>query len=70
MNTIVQSSFDSLETALSNLVESIASYNPSPAAASAVVIADNGVAESLEFRTFVPLVRSGAGCVLTIGLLL
>ena len=51
MNVIMTKSFDALEAALSQLVESISSYSPSPAAASAVVLADTGIAESLELRT-------------------
>ncbi|KAI5801717.1 mediator complex, subunit Med4, partial [Peziza echinospora] len=48
MNVIMEKSFDSLEAALTQLIESISSYTPSPLAASALVIADNGISESLE----------------------
>ncbi|KAI5845809.1 vitamin-D-receptor interacting mediator subunit 4-domain-containing protein [Morchella snyderi] len=48
MNTIVKRSFDSLETSLESLVESVSSYNPSPPAAIAVVNADDTLTESLE----------------------
>ncbi|PWW74600.1 hypothetical protein C7212DRAFT_283152 [Tuber magnatum] len=48
MNAIVQKSFDNLETSLATLVESVASYNPSPAAARAVIAADDGLVESLD----------------------
>lgn len=51
MNAIVQRSFDSLETSLESLVESVSSYNPSPPAAIAVVNADDILTESLEQRT-------------------
>ncbi|KAF8477219.1 vitamin-D-receptor interacting mediator subunit 4-domain-containing protein [Kalaharituber pfeilii] len=47
MDAVMEKSFEALETALNQLVESISSYYPSPAAASAVVIADNGIQESL-----------------------
>ncbi|CUS15516.1 unnamed protein product [Tuber aestivum] len=43
MNAIVQKSFDNLETSLATLIESVASYNPSPAAARAVIAADDGL---------------------------
>lgn len=46
----MEKSFDALEAALTQLIESISSYNPSPTAASAVVLADNDISESLELR--------------------
>ncbi|KAF8437448.1 mediator complex, subunit Med4, partial [Terfezia claveryi] len=48
MDKIMEKSFDALEAALTQLIESISSYNPSPIAASAVVLADNEISESLE----------------------
>lgn len=50
MDKIMEKSFDALEAALTQLTESISSYNPSPIAASAVVLADNGISKSLELR--------------------
>jgi len=50
MDKIMEKSFDALEAALTQLIESISSYNPSPSAASAVVTADNDISESLELR--------------------
>ncbi|KAF8428708.1 mediator complex, subunit Med4, partial [Tirmania nivea] len=51
MDKIMEKSFDALETALTQLIESISSYNPSPIAASAVVYADNDISKSLELLT-------------------
>lgn len=48
MNSIVQKSFDSLEASLATLIESVSSYNPSPAAAITVVNADDALTKSLE----------------------
>lgn len=48
MDKIMEKSFDALEAALTQLIESISSYNPSPIAASAVVLADNDISENLE----------------------
>jgi hypothetical protein len=50
MNAVVRKSFDSLEASLATLVESVASYNPSPSAALAIVAADDGLAETLDCR--------------------
>jgi hypothetical protein len=47
MNAVVQKSFDNLEASLATLIESVASYNPSPVAARAVIAADDGLVESL-----------------------
>ena len=46
----MEKSFDALEAALTQLIESISSYNPSTIAASEVVFADNAISESLELR--------------------
>ena len=50
MDKVMEKSFDVLEAALSQLVESISSYNPSPMAASTVVVADDEISKSLELR--------------------
>ena len=50
MNALVQKSFDNLETSLATLIESVASYNPSPAAARSVIAADDSLVESLDQR--------------------
>lgn len=50
MNTVLDQSFKNLETALSTLIESISLYNPSPLAASQVIVADNEMSKSLELR--------------------
>lgn len=50
MNTQLQSSFDRIDSALTTLVESITSYNPSPAAAVALVDADDKLSTSLDRR--------------------
>lgn len=52
MNVIVQKSFDSLEASLAVLIESVSSYNPSPAAAIAVVNADDVLTAGLEQCVF------------------
>ncbi|RPA92864.1 hypothetical protein L873DRAFT_1794017 [Choiromyces venosus 120613-1] len=52
MNAVVQKSFDNLESSLASLIESVASYNPSPAAARAVIAADDGLAKSLDQRSY------------------
>ncbi|KAA8914508.1 mediator complex, subunit Med4, partial [Sphaerosporella brunnea] len=48
MNATVQKALDTVENRLQELIESIASYNPSPAAASALIEADNELEETLE----------------------
>ena len=50
MDKMMEKSFDVLEAALSQLTESISSYNPSPSAATAVVAADDEISKSLELR--------------------
>ena len=50
MNAILDQAFKNLETSLSTLIESISLYNPSPLAASAVIVADNEMSKSLELR--------------------
>jgi hypothetical protein len=48
MNAVVQKSLDNLEHKLQELIESVASYNPSPAAAAALIQADDELTETLE----------------------
>jgi hypothetical protein len=48
MNASVQKALDNLENKLQELIESVASYNPSPAAAVALVQADDELTETLE----------------------
>jgi len=50
MNAIIQSQLDRVETALNTLIDSISSYNPSPAAALTLVSADDDLTEGLERR--------------------
>jgi len=50
MNAVIQSQLDRVETALNTLIDSISSYNPSPAAAFSLVAADDKLAEGLEQR--------------------
>ncbi|KAL9099597.1 MAG: hypothetical protein Q9163_004928 [Psora crenata] len=47
MNTILQAQLDSIETALSTLIDSIASYNPSIPAAQTLLSADSSLQEGL-----------------------
>lgn len=46
----VNASLDSVETALARLLESVASYNPSPEAASVLVQADEALTDTLDTR--------------------
>jgi hypothetical protein len=48
MNAVIQKALDNLEHNLQELIESVASYNPSPAAAVALVQADDELTEVLE----------------------
>jgi hypothetical protein len=48
MNSLLQTQFTGVEVALSALVDSISSYNPSPAAAQNLVAADDALNASLE----------------------
>lgn len=48
MNEQLQSQFDRIETALNTLVDSITAYNPSPAAAVALVEADDDLSHGLD----------------------
>jgi hypothetical protein len=50
MNAILQKQFQALEDALNSLVESVAAYTPSPAAAVALVQADEDLSRGLELR--------------------
>ena len=50
MNTQLQSSFDRIDSALRTLVDSITAYNPSPAAALALVDADDKLSTCLDRR--------------------
>ncbi|KAL7270502.1 hypothetical protein RUND412_006789 [Rhizina undulata] len=47
MNASVQRAFDTLQESLQTLIESIASYNPSPAAATAVIDAEDHLTSTL-----------------------
>ena len=51
MLTTVKQSFDNIEAAVGTLIESLASYNPSAAAAAALVQADDELTRTLETRT-------------------
>jgi hypothetical protein len=51
MNAQVQSSLDTMESSLQTLLDSISSYNPSPAAAQEVVAADIALVETLTQRS-------------------
>ena len=48
MNSLLQTQFTRVEAALSTLVDSISSYNPSPSAAYNLVAADDALNASLE----------------------
>jgi hypothetical protein len=50
MNSQLQSQFDRIDVALNTLVDSITAYNPSPAAAIALVEADDGLSIGLDQR--------------------
>lgn len=50
MNTTLQAQFDRVETALNTLIDSISAYNPSPAAAVALVAADDDLSHGLDQR--------------------
>lgn len=50
MNTIIQAQLDRVETALTTLIESVASYNPSIPAANALLAADDDLNKGLEQR--------------------
>jgi len=58
MNALVQHALDNLESNLQTLIESVASYNPSPTAAQALVEADDELTEALEQRTVLLRTRS------------
>lgn len=58
MNVIVQKSFDNLEASLAALIESVSSYNPSPAAAITVVNADDALTASLEQCMFLNIIQN------------
>lgn len=50
MNAQIQDQFDKLDAALNTLISSITSYNPSTAAAEALVEADDKLSQSLDER--------------------
>lgn len=50
MNTSVQKALDKYELHLQTLIESVSSYNPSPAAAQALIQADDELTATLEKR--------------------
>lgn len=50
MNAILQAQLDRVESALSTLIESIASYNPSIPAANALLAADDDLNTGLKQR--------------------
>ena len=54
MDEILQAQFDRVETALSALVDSIATFNPSPQAALDLVAADDELSSGLDQRTLFP----------------
>ena len=59
MNSIIQGQLDRVDTALNALIESIASYNPSVAAANDLLAADDELAKGVktcEILGFDPLV--------------
>ena len=57
MNAVAQGALDTLESKLQELIESISSYNPSPAAALALVHADDELTVTLEMRRFLLLLN-------------
>ena len=50
MNRIIQDQFDHVDTALNTLIESIASYNPSVAAANDLLAADDELTKGVKLR--------------------
>jgi len=48
METMIDGRFQSIETALNDLIESITTYNPSVLAAVDLIAADDNLAESLD----------------------
>jgi hypothetical protein len=54
MDATLQSQFGRIETALNTLVDSIATYNPSPQAALDLVAADNELSSGLDQRAHRP----------------
>ena len=52
MNPTIQAQLDRLETSLTALVDSIASYNPSIPAASSLLQADLDLQDGLDQRTY------------------
>lgn len=50
MNSIIQSQLDRVDTALNTLIDSIASYNPSIAAANDLLAADNELTRGVKSR--------------------
>lgn len=54
MNATVSNALNTLESTLATLLDSVASYNPSPQAAAALVHADEQLTESLETRNLPP----------------
>lgn len=51
MEAVLQSQLDRVETALTTLIESIASYNPSISAANDLLAADDELNKGVEQRT-------------------
>jgi len=50
MEELLDQRFQRLDTALNTLIDSITTYNPSPAAANDLVAADDALSEGLEQR--------------------
>lgn len=54
MDKIIDSQFSRVEKALSTLIQSIATYNPSPQLATDLVVADQELSQGLELREYFP----------------